>query len=323
MSEAAPAQAESFNLVALDEPGFQRLYSERILPCFEAHEPERVAAVATFKRRLMIGIPICVLAFLIVGFLADFGWGFGALIFGAFGVYIWASSDVEKVRRAVKTASLTAIAQSINVSYTVLVPMGPGFDRFCSLNLLPSHDRKKFEDLFSGAHAGAQFELCDAHLEKRHRDSKGRTTWTTAFRGQIIKLKFVRDFLGVTIVRRDAGIFNAFGGGGELKKVGLEDSRFEKAFEVFSNDQVEARYLLHPVFMERLMELETNFKGKRVRCAFQGGDLLIAIEGGNKFEVGSMFSPLADPLRARSLVNDLSSVMRVMDAVITAQTKRN
>jgi hypothetical protein len=125
------------------------------------------------------------------------------------------------------------------------------------------------------------------------------------------------------VVRRDAGLFNFLGGTSKLKKVSLEDPVFEKAFEVYSNDQVESRYLLHPMFMQRLVDLETAFKGKKLRCGFDQGDLMIAIEGGNKFEPGSMFKPLADPVRAKSLVDDVSSVMRVMDAVLTAQARRS
>jgi hypothetical protein len=101
--------------------------------------------------------------------------------------------------------------------------------------------------------------------------------------------------------------------------VGLGDSRLERAFEVYANDQVEARYLIHPVFMERLLALETQFRGKHLRCAFEGGELLIAVEGGDKFELGSMFARLDDIERARVIVKDVSEIMRVIDAVLTAE----
>ena len=71
--------------------------------------------------------------------------------------------------------------------------------------------------------------------------------------------------------------------------------------------------------MERLLELETAFKGKNLRGAFVDGSLLIAIEGGNKFEVGTMFAKLDDIGRARTIVADLAEVMRVIDAVLTAE----
>jgi hypothetical protein len=103
---------------------------------------------------------------------------------------------------------------------------------------------------------------------------------------------------------------------------GLVDPHFEKAFEVWSTDQVEARYLLHPVMMERLLGLESGLHGRRIRCAFEGGDILAAVEGGDLFEPGDMFKPLVDPSRARRIVDEIASVVRVMDQVLTAQVIR-
>ena len=139
------------------------------------------------------------------------------------------------------------------------------------------------------------------------------------FRGQLIRMHFPREFLGVTIVRRDAGVFNVFGGGEldgrKLERVRLVASEFEKAFEVWGTDQVEARYLLHPVMMERLIELEKGLHGKRLRCGFENGDLLVAVEGGNLFEPGDLFKPLVDPARARRIINEIAGVVKVMDQV--------
>jgi hypothetical protein len=104
--------------------------------------------------------------------------------------------------------------------------------------------------------------------------------------------------------------------------VHLVASEFEKAFEVWGTDQVEARYLLHPVMMERLIALEAGLHGKRIRCAFENGNLLVAVEGGNLFEPGDLFKPLVDPSRARRIVDEIASVVKVMDQVLTAQTAR-
>jgi len=40
-----------------------------------------------------------------------------------------------------------------------------------------------------------------------------------------------------------------------MKRVGLVDPVFEKIFEAYGTDQVEARYLLTPTFMQRLVRL--------------------------------------------------------------------
>jgi Protein of unknown function (DUF3137) len=123
----------------------------------------------------------------------------------------------------------------------------------------------------------------------------------------------------VTVVKRDAGVFNGLRALGELKRVGLGDSTFEKAFEVYSNDQVEARYLVHPVFMERLLHLEQAFNGRRVRCGFHEGALLLSVETDDRYEIGDMFKRLDDPARARRIVGDIAEIMKLMDAVLTAE----
>jgi hypothetical protein len=70
------------------------------------------------------------------------------------------------------------------------------------------------------------------------------------------------------------------------------------------------------------LALESGLHGKRLRCAFEGGDLLAAVEGGDLFEPGDMFKPLVDASRARRIVDEIASVVRVMDQVLTAQAIR-
>ena len=156
-------------------------------------------------------------------------------------------------------------------------------------------------------------------MEEKH-EGKNGPYWVTVFRGQLLRVSFPKKFLGVTVVRRDSGLFNFFHHfGNKLQRVGLEDPKFEREFEVYASDQVEARELIHPVFMERLLTLEKAYDGKRMRCAFQDGDLLLAVEGRDRFEVGSMFRPLADPKRVRTVVDDIAEILRLVDSMLTVE----
>ena len=138
---------------------------------------------------------------------------------------------------------------------------------------------------------------------------------------KLICIDFPKKFLGTTVVRRDAGMFNFLQRWAtSLQRVALPDARLEKAFEVYSSDQVEARYLIHPVFMERLLDMEAHFRGEKLRCAFYKGKLLIAIDGGDKFEIGSMFRTLLNEDRVRGVLKDLAEIMKVIEAVLTAET---
>jgi Protein of unknown function (DUF3137) len=322
MNDAAPPAP--IDICNLDALGYQRLYAERIEPVFRANENARVQAVKTFQTRALIGA----VGALVVGMLAwrlfegQLAGGFFGLLVAGFIAYAWAIAPLNAVGQRVKLAYCSGIAQAIGATYREKDFEPPAFERFEQWRLTPSYTRAHFEDCFSGVYDGSAYDLYEAHLEQRHSDSKGRTHYSTVFRGQLIRMHFPRDFLGVTVVRRDMGVFNVFGGQSGLKKVGLEDPKFEKAFEVWGNDQVEARYLLHPAFMQRLLDLETRLKGERLRCAFEGGDLLVAVEGGNRFEPGDLFKPLDQPERARRIIDDVASVVRVMNEVLSVQSKR-
>ena len=312
-------RAATLDLVNLDDEAFTQLYTHRVEPLLKAREGERQKAVKACVWRGSLGT---VVALGITGvsfnfFDVDAVIIIGCLSFGA--VYWYAFEPINKVAATAKIDSLSAISQAIGCEYEYSGFTPDAFPKFNELLLLPPCDRSGYHDRFGGHHHGCAFAFCDGHLERKVRSNKS-TRWVTVFRGQLIKIAFPKQFLGLTIVRRDAGMFNFLERwSSSLDRVGLNDSRMEKAFEVYSNDQVEARYLLHPVFMERLLELETRFKGKNLRCAFVEGNLLIVVEGGDKFEIGSMFSPLADASRVRTIVDDLSEILRLIDAVLTAE----
>ncbi|MGB1006999.1 MAG: DUF3137 domain-containing protein, partial [Thalassobaculaceae bacterium] len=96
------------------------------------------------------------------------------------------------------------------------------------------------------------------------------------FNGLVMQMAVHKKFEGRTIIRRDAGIVGNLGGAlcQGLQRVNLEDSVFEQAFEVAASNQVEARYLLTPSFMERLLELSHSFNGAAIQGSFYQGSLL-------------------------------------------------
>jgi hypothetical protein len=308
------------DLQALTEESFPKLYSERIEPILRVREVERLAAVRTFWERASIGA----LGTSAATALAYYIFHDAEAVFYAFGMGFflsawWAWAPIQVVANATKSQSLRAIADAISCRYDMTGFVPDGIEHFTSLSLLPGFDRSDYQDRFRGKHHGCDFAFFDGHLERKVRTNKS-TSWRTVFRGQLICIDFPKKFLGTTVVRRDKGLFNFMDRWStSLQRVGLVDSRLESAFEVYADDQVEARYLIHPVFMERMLDLETQFKGKNLRCAFFQGQLLVAIEGGDKFEMGSMFRTLLDEKRVRQVVQDISEIMRVIDAVLTAE----
>ncbi len=305
---------------------WDRLWDETLGPWLSELESERVAAVRE-RRTWIVGsilvavvIAVCFIIIWQVPPVALFGCvgvlGFGTMI---------GSRRVKLLRGRVKQRLNTAIAQALDLTYSD-TPFSPArFDTFRDYNLLPSYNRRSFEDHFEGEREGCSFELYEAHLEQKRR-SKNRTYYVTVFRGALIRITFPRKVEGVTVISRDAGWFNGLNalgkgwGGMGLERVGLVDPKFEKIFEVYGSDQVLARYMVTPSFMERLLALETAMGGSKIRAMFDEssgqGELLIVAETHNRFEPGSMNTPLADKDRVHTMVRELEELLAIIDTLV-------
>ncbi len=302
------------------------LWAQALQPWLSGLEGERVAAIR--QRNLWVGGSIALAVVLVILFVTV--WPVPQIaFFAAVGVVaigaMVGDRRVSALKRQVKERLNSAIAHALNLTYSEKPPQPARFETFREYGLLPSYNRRGFEDHFEGEREGCSFELYEAHLEQKRR-TKNRTYYVTVFRGALIRITFPRKVEGVTVIARDAGLFNGLNalgkgwGGKGLERIRLVDPKFEKIFEVHGNDQVLARYMLTPSFMERLLALEEAMGGKKVRAMFDEasgqGELLIAAETGNRFEVGSMSKPLADKERVHTLVRELEEILSVIDLLV-------
>jgi len=151
---------------------------------------------------------------------------------------------------------------------------------FNQSNLFTRPDRYSTEDLISGIIDKTSFCFAEVHAEEKHTNSKGKTRWETIFKGLMFIADFHKNFSGRTIVCRDSFIRVKQG------RVKLENTDFERRFDVFSSDQVEARYLLSPSMMERIIALDEKF-GRGIVISFSNSNIMIAInDSTNHFECG-------------------------------------
>lgn len=99
-----------------------------------------------------------------------------------------------------------------------------------------------------------------------------------------------------------------------LKKTELEDIEFEKKYNVQTTDEIEARYLLTPSFMERLKNIQTAFKTNNIKCAFSNDSIILAISTNkNIFEIGNLLTPLDDAKTLEIFFDELTSLLILID----------
>lgn len=211
------------------------------------------------------------------------------------GIWWWSQAPKRKAVKAVKTGINAAIAASLRLTYECDIEPDAHFETAKTYGLVPNYDRATFEDRWSGTLSDLPFSLFECELKER-RGSGKNTSWVTVFKGPILAFGYRRAFHGTTLVQRQGRHRKFFGGtkdsiafeGHQLDHVDLVHPGFEDAFDVFSDDQVEARYLVHPVYVERLIALEEAFAGQNIRALFQAGQMIVAVENDNMFESGSI-----------------------------------
>jgi len=223
-------------------------------------------------------------------------------MFVSFGVAmaggVWGYAPRAKAIKETKSGINQAIASALQINYSHDCEAGIGFQRARQHKMFDSFTRSKFEDLWHGDLGGLPFSMHEAHLERKQGSGKN-SRWVTVFRGPVITIACNRDFHGVTLLERSGRHkkFLFFGekdevslDGIKLAKADMVNPQFEDTFTVFGSDQVEARYLVHPVYIERLVALENAFSGKDIKALFKDQELTIVLSAENMFESGSMDS---------------------------------
>lgn len=151
-------------------------------------------------------------------------------------------------------------------------------------------DRYQGDDLISGVIEKTDFRLSELHTEYKtvSVDSKGRTreTWHTIFKGLFAHADFNKEINGRTLVLPDVAekLFGKWGqklqkNNARGKLVKLENQEFEKNFVVYSDDQIEARYILTPKMMEAIVNIKKQLN-KEVYISFIGSRVYVAISIG-------------------------------------------
>lgn len=98
------------------------------------------------------------------------------------------------------------------------------------------------------------------------------------------------------------------------QNVALEKIDFAKKWNVLTDNQVEARYILSPVFMEQIEEIKKMFHGKSIDFSFFDNKLFIAVHTTkNLFETTSLFSKALNYHKVREVVTQLHSIFSIID----------
>jgi len=297
--------------------GFDAHYTSAIEPWIVKQEDRRKLFLKLAALAIVVTIVlIAALQLLYWGVIGD-AFHIAAILFAVpavmGGAVCWAI--VWLFRFSIKQYLVPKVCQFAGLAFDARPTSFP-FNLFDDADFLPNHDRKVWEDGISGTHENVEFSLVEAKLQTRQSTDTGSDSWRTKWRGMFFLLEFPKPFQGRTIVTREKGAMGKLFSGQPADPVHLEDPRFEKLFEAYSTDQVEARYLLTPTFMERVVALAAMVGKDSPEFAFVDNRLGIAVKSSkNRFEGGSILTPMQDRKRVDDLVLELSLIFHIIDAL--------
>ena len=192
-----------------------------------------------------------------------------------------------------------------------------------ALNFLRSHnvlmaDSGRFMtrgSVLGPAYGDQIFHLCDVTAAP----SEGKTE-LSCFEGVVLSLSHHTSFLGRTIIRRDRGALNP-ARIQELKRVGFASSIFEDLFEAYSDDQVEARALITPDFMERMIALDQHFLGRNIQVAFIHNQIQNCLDIDDRFDF-NQWRNFYEYSEARAVIlTEMAAVFTVLEFAQELQSK--
>lgn len=233
-----------------------------------------------------------------------------------------AFSELQKLRHDLKQRAVRYLSPEFE--FNAQSPFPDRLYKGCGL-FSASYDRASAEDHCAGYLGQTHFDLIEVATYNRetYRDSKGRrrTRYIPIFKGLLFRADFNKNFVGQTRVHTDR-LENGIGllartaqrigtTGSKLKLVELENPTFEASFKVVSTDETEARYLLTPSFMEKILDLKTKYNAN-LQLSFFEKSVVVAIPHPGQFmEIGYSLKDLT--VAIETLLSELVAILEIVE----------
>lgn len=193
---------------------------------------------------------------------------FGISVYGVVSALLTASKR-RNFRSNFKNRVIASIAKSFGLSYDE--SGGLGTDEFfeiydCYIN------EQSSEDMMSGEVQGVRVRFSDFYAAEKVRTKNGTRT-DVKFHGVL----FVADFhkrlnCEVRVCHKNSRNLRKYG-----QRANMDDVKFEEFFDVYTTDQVGARYALTPLLMQRLTEVYLRL-GSQINAVLREDKIYVAIE---------------------------------------------
>lgn len=283
---------------------FREFYETTLRPDLEIIDRERKMVNRRVFRVLLITAVLIILEILLIPPRADMLKAMVPMLTGFAGL-VMTGVVSKNYRKQYKSKIISRITNFLDegMVYTpdAMIPVS----EFLKSGIFSlSVDSYTGEDHFTGKIGKTDIEFSEVtakHLNTTQSGQGNKQEYVIIFNGVFLIADFNKHFLTNTLVLPDTAekLFGKFGqtlqsiGAGKKKLVRLENPEFEKEFCVYADDQVEARYILTPSLMERILAYKRKWKSK-ISLSFCDSKVYVAVNMNKNLFETRIFKPLAD-----------------------------
>lgn len=159
-----------------------------------------------------------------------------------------------------------------------------------------------------GSKSNNYLTLCDLRVTRTERDSDGDSNTVVVYQGVFAYIYLPFQFkcrLCINSIYREKSV--------KLEKVSLEDINFNKCFSVYSNDQIEARYVLTPKMMENLLNLKDKLK-TRIKITLADNKLFIGLCDEDFLELAKLDNEKVETI-FEDLYDDINVILSIVNEI--------
>jgi hypothetical protein len=181
-------------------------------------------------------------------------------------------------------------------------------------------ERYSGSDLVKGRLGDIPVEFSRVHSEYYTKRGKHHS-WVTIFKGLFFVADCNKNFSGQTIVLPDTAqnLLGKLGQALQLmlppigRLVKFDDAEFEKYFVVYSENEAEARYILSPSLMSRVIEFRKKNRSAWLRLSFTGSQVYVALSHEQNFCDPNLFGPIINFAKVEKLLEYISFAIGVAE----------
>lgn len=184
-----------------------------------------------------------------------------------------------------------------------------------SLKLFNKFNKFSCDDRLRGTYNMLPIDIQEISLMLETGSDKNKHT-STIFKGIFIKTPSHKKFTGYTIIKRKLiNISSPITLADNKPKVKLEDEVFNEYYDVYSDDQVESRYLITTSFMERMINLAKHGVNDNISISFENGNVNIAISSNKNWFKVPILKPATNIKNYKYIIFEILTILKIIDSL--------